>query len=350
MFLLIFLTIPPAFAQIEYELLDRPITALGFGNFDYAETDIGLDGFMIGQLVGQLNAVIDNNFTFFTEMTASAVRDEDFEFEVERIFVRYDFSDLIKLAAGRYHTPIGYWNTAYHHGAWLQTTISRPEVVRFGSSIIPIHFDGILLEGMFLKSNVGYRGGFGNGRFESINDPGDTGDINSDRAWLATIYYRPPTGRRLETGVSVYSDRATPAIGPEVDETIFNAYFALQSETPEIISEYYYSQHERTNTAGANGDTESFYAQIAYRLPGFEKFKPYARYENTDVDADDPLLGGLGLNFERLLVGVRWDFSYYAALKGEFRSEDREGVNDVDSFWLQIAFVIGGGETTYAAQ
>ena len=39
----------------------------------------------------------------------------------------FDKSDRLKVSFGRYHTPINYWNTAFHHGQWLQTTISRPD-------------------------------------------------------------------------------------------------------------------------------------------------------------------------------------------------------------------------------
>jgi len=39
------------------------------------------------------------------------------------LLIRYDYNDFFKLSFGRYHTPINYWNTAFHHGLWLQTTI-----------------------------------------------------------------------------------------------------------------------------------------------------------------------------------------------------------------------------------
>ena len=45
-----------------------------------------------------------------------------FNIELERLIIRYDLNDYFKVSFGRYHTPINYWNTAYHHGAWLQTS------------------------------------------------------------------------------------------------------------------------------------------------------------------------------------------------------------------------------------
>lgn len=29
---------------------------------------------------------------------------------------------------GRFHTPLGYWNTQYHHGSYLQTSATRPDI------------------------------------------------------------------------------------------------------------------------------------------------------------------------------------------------------------------------------
>jgi hypothetical protein len=333
--------LPSMAAAQDYYLDDAPYSALLFGEVDYRQTDgPGSDGFIIGQLVGQLNAEIDTKLSVFTELTATAREGEDFEFEVERLFVRYDFSDAFKLSAGRFHTPIGYWNAAYHHGSWLQTTVGRPEAMKFGSNVIPIHFVGVLLEGKLGASNFGYRLGYGNGRCETINDPCDLGDTNGKPAYLGEIYYRPLNRYMLDTGVTLYVDSVEPESGPEVDEVIVNAHVALQGDRPELIGEYTFARHERRNTAGPDGDTNSAYLQLAYRLGGrAENLKPYFRAEYLDVDDDDPLLGELALDYDGFIGGVRWDFSRWAALKTEVRSEKFEDLSRFTSFWVQVAFV-----------
>lgn len=49
---------------------------------------------------------------------------------------------------GRYHNPVGFWNSEYHHGSYLQTSISRPAIVEFehDGAILPIHLAGLLVE------------------------------------------------------------------------------------------------------------------------------------------------------------------------------------------------------------
>jgi hypothetical protein len=45
------------------------------------------------------------------------------------------------VVVGRFHSAIGYSNTAYHHGTWLQTTTGRPLLFQFEDQggILPIH-------------------------------------------------------------------------------------------------------------------------------------------------------------------------------------------------------------------
>jgi hypothetical protein len=328
---------PAAMAQQSLPVEQR-VNALFFGEMDYREReDLGDDGFVIGQGVAQINFNLDDRLSVFSEMTATARKNEDFEFEVERLFVRYDFSDQYKLSVGRFHTPLGYWNASFHHGSWLQSTVGRPETVKFGSNVLPIHFVGALLEGNIADSDFGYRVGIGNGRSEEINDPGDFGDGNNNRAWLLSGNYRPLGRRRLEAGFSIYVDEVSPSGGSAVDEVLYTGYVALQSETPELIIEATHAEHD---SAAGDGSVDSIYAQVAYRLSGkAATLKPYLRVEYLDVDDDDPLLAPLDLDYEGIIAGLRWDFSAYATLKAEVRSEEFGSEDRRSSVWLQLAFV-----------
>src|SRR2546422_3470369 len=128
----------PAFAQHEGMDMTPPPGApetypslhiRGFTDFNYSVSDAHdgrTSGFELGQFVLHLVSPLASKVTFFGEVSATP-KTNQFLFEVERAFIRYDYNDAFKVSAGRYHTPIGYWNTAYHHGLWLQTTSRRPE-------------------------------------------------------------------------------------------------------------------------------------------------------------------------------------------------------------------------------
>jgi hypothetical protein len=316
---------------------------MGFGDISYISRDgNNQDGFVIGQAVGHMAASLGDSLSIFAEVTATG-KDSQYSVELERLIVKYDFSDLFKLSAGRYHTPLGYWNSAFHHGSWLQTTTSRPEMIKFGSKLLPIHFVGVLLEGNLTNNSLGlsYSAGFGNGRHANVARSGDAGDINGDKAWMAQLNIAPDRFFGLNAGLGFYSDEITPDDRPEIKESTVSAYVAWAKESPEIIVEYLHSSHELLTDSSVSGDVDAWYAQFAYRLKGeFSDWKPYARYEYTEVEDTDPLLFDQGLDYDAAVLGVRWDFNPYAALKAEYRAEEFENSGRENNFRLQLSFVL----------
>src|SRR4029077_14099054 len=65
--------------------------------------------------------------------------------DLERLQVGYTFNDAFTLWLGRFHTPFGYWNTAFHHGQQLQTSILRPQMIDFEDrgGVLPVHTVGL---------------------------------------------------------------------------------------------------------------------------------------------------------------------------------------------------------------
>jgi hypothetical protein len=300
----------------------------GFGDVDFSATDQKgtTSGFNLGQLDLHLASALSRKVTYFGEITFNA-QPTGYTVEVERSIIRYDYNDFFKLSFGRYHTPIGYWNTAFHHGAWLQTTISRPEMVKFGGTFIPVHFLGFLAEGNIPSGGAGlsYNVGVGNGRGSIISRPGDAGDNNNNRAWVANIYSRPPKLYGLQMGVSLYRDKITlPVAGPngnEFREWISGAHIVWTKESPEFLAEIANVQHRSILTNAVTNNT-AFYAQVGYRLPWLNKsLKPYYRFEHTHTPLSEQVLNNLDL--VQSIVGLRYDISNYAAFKSEYRNFKR---------------------------
>lgn len=316
---------------------------MGFGDISYISRDgNNNDGFVIGQGVAHVSAYLGQSLGVFSEISATG-RDSGYSMEIERLIVKYDFSDQLKVSAGRYHTPMGYWNSAFHHGAWLQTTTSRPEMVKFGSKILPIHFVGLLAEGNLPNHTLGlsYKVGFGNGRHANIGRAGDAGDINGDKAWMTQVQIAPESRYGLVAGLGYYNDEVAPGDRPPIKEGIVSAFAAWTRESPEIILEYLRSDHESVVDSSDSGNTRAWYAQFGYRLKGDKSlWKPYARLEDTNVDSTDPLLFDQGLDYDARILGVRWDFNPYAALKFEYRNEEFNNAGRENNFRVQLSFVL----------
>ena len=80
------------------------------------------NSFALGQLDFFLSSRISENLTIMSENVVEAGEDNNFGFEIERLLLQYRANDWFNMDVGRYHTTVGYYNTAYHHGAWFQTS------------------------------------------------------------------------------------------------------------------------------------------------------------------------------------------------------------------------------------
>lgn len=331
-------------AEVHYPSLQ----VRGFADMDFSATDQKgtTSGFNLGQLDLHLASPLSRKISYFGEMTFNA-HPNGYTVEVERSIIRYDYNDYFKLSFGRYHTPIGYWNTAFHHGAWLQTTIDRPEIVRVGGTFIPVHFVGFLAEGNIPSGGAGlsYSFGLGNGRGEIISRPGDAGDINNNRAWVANIFARPVKLYGLQFGASVYRDKISLFNGGmETDyrEWITSAHVVWTKGAPEFLTEFANVNHRQVLT-NRTSNSQGFYTQLGYRLPWSEKtLKPYYRFEYLHTPRSEAVFPNLDL--VESIIGLRYDISSYAAFKGEYRHASRDVLETptfngiVNGLFLQTSF------------
>jgi hypothetical protein len=337
---------PPPEAADQYPLLR--ISGFADLNFSAQKRSEGTRGFSEGQFVLHLASALSPRTNVFGELSFTPRTDAGtgtppatgFNTEVERLIIRFDQSDQLKVSFGRYHTPINWWNTAYHHGQWLQTTISRPEMTQFGGRFIPVHFVGALVEGTAPTKglHIGYQAGVGNGRGSVISRGGDAGDNNDRPAWLANVFTRPDKLFALQVGGSVYIDRVSTTGRPEFDERILAAHAVWQREDPEVIAEVARVHHSQV---GGTLETSNvaYYLQAAYRLPSSARlWKPYYRFEHIGIDRADPVFAGVP-RLDGSTFGVRFDISSYAAIKTEGRVRRRESGEPRSNGWFtQVAF------------
>jgi hypothetical protein len=324
------------------------VRAMLFADASYVATDRKIPaGFQLGQVVGHLIVSFSDRLNYFGEFSATS-QPTGYAFEVERSILRYDFSDAVKVSVGRYHTPIGYWNTAFHHGTWLQTTVSRPEMIKFGSQLIPTHFVGAFAEGNLPGEDLGlqYMAGVGNGRGSVISRAGDAGDVNGNRAWTLSLSARPAALFGMQVGAGYYRDLVSETSGVSAREGISSAYVAWQREQPEFIAEYVHIDHTPV-AGGATTHSDAYYAQLAYRFTGAARqWKPYVRAERTTIAPTDVIFAPLDLAYEGGIAGVRYDFASFAALKGEYRREHFETHDWSNGVYVQASFTVpdlGGG-------
>jgi hypothetical protein len=141
------------FADVQYHLQD--------GNADK-------NAFMLGQLDLFLNSSLTDELSVLSELVLESEEDNSVVFELERLMLNYTQSEYLTIGLGRYHSSIGYYNTAYHHGSWFQTATGRPFIFNFedDGGLLPIHNVGLTLKGKIPSGSPGlqYVAEVGNGR------------------------------------------------------------------------------------------------------------------------------------------------------------------------------------------
>ena len=241
--------------------------------------------------------------------------------EIQRLQFGWKFGSRDTVWLGRYHTPISYWNTAYHHGTYLQTSVSRPGIIEFegGEGPLPTHYTGLLWEGTRSVSGgaVHYAAALGAG--PTLNDKLDPLDVadpedHHDAGLMVNLNWRPRAHDRNMIGVFGAKTRIDDETGlfDHNDQFLFGAYVNWHWRHWRLLGAWI----DVNNDIDRLGDDDfsAGYLQAEYALS--ERLTPYARYETTS--GEDPaavFLGRLeGFVLERALAGVRYELTGHQAL------------------------------------
>ena len=323
------------FADITFGVLDVDSDAPG--------GDDTSDRFALGQLDFFPTSQLSERISFLNETVLKSSSSQGSSASIERLIIKYLVSDSLNVQAGRFHTTVGYWNEAYHHGEWLQTSIGRPEVVAF-DGILPIHLVGIVLKGKqeWRPAGIDYTLEIGNGRGATSDVTQNVSDANDSKAVNLSLAARPAGVPGLRIGAGIYVDEipanTSSSAGPlhgSLDERILSAFATYREGAWEVLGELFDVEHEDGSSATSKG----WYVQVGRKLGDWT---PYARVEKVEVDDGDPFYADLD-DLERALIGVRWDFSTWNALKlqvGHGRIDAGPGGSDSDvtEVLVQTAF------------
>ena len=316
----------------------------GFADVRYNATDLEEvnNAFSLGQFDLFITSKLSNSLSVLAELVIEADPfTNEFGIEPERILLNYHRSDYFNVGFGRYHSAIGFYNTAYHHSSWLQATVDRPFLFDFedDGGILPIHNVGITTTGLIPSGslNLHYVAEVGNGRAARTELGQDAvqnlTDENQGKSFNLAAFVRPDAVRGLQIGASFFHDRLTPLEGPSVNEVILSAHVVLQRPSFELLNEVVQIRHELVGgTSTAN--TLGFYTQVSRR---WGDYQPYFRYEYVDVPEDDVIFPDIQ-RVSGPLFGLRYDWGDYTALKAQYGHVVRRLEPSFNIFTLQAAF------------
>jgi hypothetical protein len=283
--------------------------------------------FQAGEFDLFMTSKLSDHLAFLGEIVLGPDTTNEFAVDIERYQLTYKANRYFSAGAGRFHTSIGYYNTAYHHGNWFSTAEGRPIMYLFEDSggILPVHMVGLSFTGAVPKAEklgLHWIAEVGNGLSSNPFAAESVQNFYSDRNYKATnlaAYIRPELIPGLQIGGSWYHDGIVPTQAqnplpiPEIMQNIESAYVVYFSSQWESMTEgVLLSNH-------VEGISQAFLSPMAYTQLArkFGMWKPYFRYQYVRDNVQDPinLLKG---TYYGPSVGLRSDFSEYAAFKLQF--------------------------------
>ena len=292
--------------------------------------------FGLGQFDLYITSRISERLSFLGE-TVFEFDDASGEFvvDVERVVAQYALNEHLRLDAGKVHTPLGYWNNAYHHGLVMQPTIERPQLVQFedDGGPLPVHTVGVQLSGRDIsEAHLGFDVLLGNALG---NRP--TTD-NRNEAASVTLAVHSQVTSALRIGVSGYRDAVrtgtpTPrgdSLTAPMTQTIGGGFLAFFASRAEAVVE----GHEVSNRSGGRStNSPNWFGYAGVRVA--DRVVPYVMHEDVRLADNDPYFASD--RFTRETLGVRFEHTARSVLKAEVRSLDRRTFDRATELGLQIA-------------
>ena len=297
-----------------------------------------------------LYSYLKGDFRFLAEYILSTD-----EAELERFQFGWQVEEESVAWLGRFHSPARYWNTAYHHGQYLQTSITRPLSEKFEDEggILPAHITGLLFETMHKGPGVdGFQATISLGATSVIGEhellPFDLLDASSNHraAVDLRIAYFPDQLGENQLGLilnwsSLVVDGSSIAEQQglqRVEQGIVGVYVDWHRQDWRILSSLTYVANQMKKQVQDQTDTFTMaYFQAEYELD--QEWKIFGRVEGTDgVDNSEYLELFPSAVIEREMLGLRLDFYRNNALTLELSNVELQAIH-FEQAWLQWSAV-----------
>jgi len=306
---------------------------------DTSKTNMSKTFFRLGQYDFFVTSQVTDKISFLGESVFEF--DGDFGVDVERLFVKYQHNDHFAVSAGKFHSPIGYWNNAFHHGLVIQPIIVRPDAIRFedDGGILPVHETGVQLDAEhYTNLDIGLNVLISNGLGSTPVD-----DRNYAKAITANLHAEPV--ENLVLTVSGYFNQA-PAnfTNPQdvyvynpVKTTILNGSIAyMNSSHPyEFIGEYYSINQDEDSVGLHNKMTNVVVVYAGYKI---KKFTIYGCFEQDKYP--DGIEYYVKNNTTSIIGGIRYKASPLAVVKLQYRNYKTEAPTIADEMRTGIQNII----------
>jgi len=317
-----------------------------FEGFDkFSASDPELEVFDRRATADFLYSYKSNGFRFLAEYIWS-----DSESELERLQAAWQIDDQTLLWFGRFHAISNYWTTEYHHGQFMQTSISRPGLEEWEdeSGPMPSHITGLWLDHEYSVNeqsaiNFGLAAGLAPTFAGQHLEPFDFLDPESGHDLTAStrVVYRPDILSTNQVGLALAHNNIAVISESNPDLSDLNS---IRQTTFGVFSDWSWNVW-RLSTNWVYFDIEMRYIDgdvdddfvMGYLQGEYEAAEDWTIFGRTEIgfgEDNSPYLQLLpAVIAHRNMLGVRWDFADSHSLTLEVADTSTQGDNlEHDSF------------------
>lgn len=326
----------PASFLLALLLIAPPLFAQSFHLGGFADATLKKNDVDFGELDLYAAAHWNDAWSALGEGLVQHVAEHGVELELERLYVSYSRSDLLRIEVGRVYSGIIDWNAPEARGRFLQTPIDVPAIARRQEQggVWPLHFVGAWAAGAIPgRAGVHYGAGVGEGRGPNVEDTGAI-DRSGSPAALVSLSIEPEQLAGFRLGAAILRDGIPAPEGRyrELDTTLSGSYV---NNGVEVRSEWSRMDH-RLESSGHSYVTAGWYALLSERLDGkLQTLRPYVMLDCLTVAEGEPYLADVPTQ-RAWAIGTRWDATKNLSFKLDYRSQRRAGQDRRRELRLQV--------------
>ena len=331
---------------------DQGVPFHGFADVGAGVRKGGPQGFTTGSLDMYLAPQFSDRVRALFEALIEFDEEGNAGIDLERAQIGYAFRDELTLWGGRFHSPYGYYNTAFHHGQLMQTSIKKPKFLDFEDKggVLPAHSVGAWANGKIALGEGKFAYDVYVANSPSITDNtlnmNNVGSRNHNASTGLNLGYLAYEGR-LKVGGHYYRARVADDSDPvnATKVSFYGPYAVYDDGTWEAMFEDYEFNNDNveSNTGAPTGRHRSraWFAQLGRRFAGV--WMPYARYEKASLNQEDNYfaLQKNGRSYSRALGGLRYEVNPRAAVTVELNHTKQDDLSVPQYNELRIQYAIG---------
>ena len=316
----------------------------------FDESDREVDDSFVRPSLSTLYSYTGGRFRLLGEYLWSST-----ESELERLQFGWRAGQNTMWWLGRFHTTSKFWTTEYHHGQFMQTSITRPSIEEWEdeSGPIPSHITGLMMEhtqpGM---GNTAWAMGFSFGLgpefekdelapFDVLDPDGGHGlSFNGRVAFQPDVFSDNQFGMTLGLNDINVDSGSDPQLADldDIQQLTVGVFVDWRWTGWRVLGSLVHFENDLRYVGSVlNDEFLAGYVQAEFEFS--DQWTAFGRIDHSSAEDNSPYLALLpGFISHRHMFGLRWDLVPKQALTMELADSSSQGDDFMHNHFKEVRF------------